>query len=289
MKKEPKIPTRVKWMQWFFRIAGNIAPQATLPVLVRFMFLPQKHTLKPPHIECLNKGEQFFVEVHDFMEPSKTLQMSCYSWGNGSKVVLLVHGWSAKALDYYKMIPVLVEKGYKVVAFDGPAHGQSEGQVTNLVHFKEVIGTLIHRIGTPYAIIGHSMGGGASTYFLIEEAVPIERLVLLATPIISKRFFDQAFDFMKIPQKLRKAMFTSMEKKFGKPVGYYNLAERKEPIKADKIFVVYDEQDEDIPAEEIKFFLQKHPEMKSMSTNGVGHNRVMKDKAVIEAVAEFLG
>lgn len=275
-------------MQWFFRIAGNIAPRTTMPLLIKFMFLPQKRTLKPPHIECLNKGEQFFIDVHDFLDNSKTLKMSCYSWGTGEKIVLLVHGWDAKALDYYKMIPVLLENGYKVVAFDGPAHGQSEGELSNLIHFKEAIGKLVHIIGKPYAIIGHSMGGGASAYYLMEEEVQVERLVLLAIPVISKRFFDMAFDFMKVPQRLRKVIFTSMEETFGKPIEYYNLAERPEPIKADKIFLVYEEQDEEIPVEETKLFLNKHPEIKSMSTNGVGHNRVMKDKAVIDAVVDFL-
>jgi esterase/lipase len=289
MEKEIKVPYKVTLLQWFFRIAGNIAPHAAIPVLIRLMFLPQKHTLKPPHIDCMNKGEQFFIDVHDFAEPSKTIKMSCYSWGSGHKIVLLVHGWDAKALDYYKMIPVLVEKGYKVVAFDGPAHGQSEGELSNLIHFKEVIGKLIHIIGKPYAIIGHSMGGGSSAYFLIEEDLRVERLVLLAIPIVSKRFFDMAFDYMKVPQRMRNALFTSMHEKFGKPIEYYNLAERTEPIKADKVLLVYEEKDEEIPTEEVLHYLSRHPEIQHMSTNGVGHNRVMKDKAVIDAVAEFLG
>lgn len=289
MENEVKVPLKVKALQWFFRIAGNIAPNAAIPVLIRLMFLPQKRTLKPPHIDCLNRGEQFFIDVHDFVEPAKTIKMSCYSWGNGSKVVLLVHGWDAKALDYYKMIPVLVQKGYKIVAFDGPAHGQSEGELSNLIHFKEVIGKLINIIGTPYAIVGHSMGGGSSAYFLMEEKVKVERLVLLAIPVVTRRFFDMAFDYMKVPQRMRKALFLSMEEKFGKPIEYYNLAERNEPIKADKILLVYEEKDEEIPTEEVLHYLSLHPEMQRMSTNGVGHNRVMKDKAVIDTVAEFLG
>jgi esterase/lipase len=289
MENEVKVPFKVKALQWFFRIVGNIAPNAAIPVLIRFMFLPQKRPLKPPHIDCLNQGEQFFIDVHDFVEPAKTIKMSCYTWGSGSKIVLLVHGWDAKALDYYKMIPVLVERGYKVVAFDGPAHGQSEGELSNLIHFKEAIGKLIKITGKPYAIIGHSMGGGSSAYFLIEEEVRIERLVLLATPIVSKRFFDVAFDYMKIPKRMRKTLFNSMEEKFGKPIEYYNLAERPEPIKADKILFVYEEKDEEIPTDEVLHYLSLHPEIQRMSTNGVGHNRVMKDKRVIDAVAEFLG
>lgn len=288
MAEKVEIPLKIKAMQWFFSIAGNIAPQATLPILIKFMFLPSKRELKPPHTECVKQGEQFFIDVHDFMDNSQMLKMSCFSWGSGSKVVLLVHGWDAKALDYYKMIPVLVANGYKVIAFDGPAHGQSEGDLSNLVHFKEAIGKLIHIVGKPYAIIGHSMGAGASTYFLMEEEVKIERLVLLAVPIISKRFFDYVFDLMKIPLRLRKALYVSMEEKFGKKIEYYNLTERKEPIKADKIFVVYDKQDEDVPASEVEQFLATRPAVKSMLTDGIGHNRIMKDKAVIEEVVEFL-
>jgi len=288
MAEKVEVPLKVKAMQLFFKVAGNIAPHATLPVLVKFMFLPSKRELKPPHIDLVKQGEQFFIDVPDFMDNSRMLKMSCFSWGSGDKIVLLVHGWDAKGLDYYKMIPVLVANGYKVIAFDGPAHGQSEGDLSNLVHFKEAIGKLISIIGKPYAIIGHSMGAGSSIYFLMEENIRIERLVLLAVPIISKRFFDYVFDLMQIPQRLRKALYVSMEEKFQKPIEYYNLAIRKEPIKADKIFVVYDKQDEDVPYKEIDLFLAARPKVKSMLTDGIGHNRIKKDKGVIEKVVNFL-
>lgn len=288
MAEKVQVPFKIKAMQWFFKVAGNIAPNATLPILIKFMFLPTKRELKPPHLDLVKQGEQFFIDVHDFLDNSRMLKMSCFSWGTGEKIVLLVHGWDAKALDYYKMIPVLVANGYKVVAFDGPAHGQSEGDLSNMVHFKEAIAKLINIVGKPYAIIGHSMGAGSSTYFLMEEDVRIQRLVLLAVPIISKRFFDYVFDLMKIPQRMRRALYVSMEEKFGKPIEYYNLTERKEPIKADKVLVVYDKQDEDVPAWEIEQFLATRPEAERMVTDGVGHNRIMKDKPVIDTIVDFL-
>ena len=91
----------------------------------------------------MKKAETFKFEVDEFRNPKKKLKISCYAWGKGEKTILLAHGWDARAMDFYKMIPVLVDHGYKVIAFDGPGHGHSEGNSSNMVDFKELMCKLI--------------------------------------------------------------------------------------------------------------------------------------------------
>lgn len=288
-KKDELLPAKIKWMQRFFSIAGNIAPKTMLPVMVKLLFTPQRHPLKPPHIECLKHAKKFSFKVTAFRQPGKKVKLACYSWGEGNKTILLVHGWDAKAIDYYKMIPALTEAGYKVVAFDGPGHGQSEGDSSNLVDFKEILPEIVEHIGTPYAIIGHSMGGGATAYMLMETEIKVKRLVLLAIPIISRYFMDESFKFMKIPAKMQRAFFKSMNEKFGESIDRYNLAERTEKIKAEKTLLVYEEHDEEVPVEHIQLFLEKRPEVEPFMVSGVGHNKVQRHPEVIKKVLTFLG
>ncbi len=288
-KKKDKEPGKIKWMKRFFSVAGNIAPHTTIRILVKLLYTPRKRELKPAHLECLAKADTFKFEVEEFRNPKKKLKLTCYSWGKGDKTVLLVHGWDARAADFYKMIPALVEQGYKVISFDGPGHGQSEGERSNLVDFKELMYKMIKKkIGVPYAIIGHSMGGGAATYLLMDYDIQVKRLVTIAIPTVSKRFFDGMFSAMKVPQKTQRTFYKSMAEEFGEPIEKYNLIERKEPIKADEILMVYDEDEDVVPYTDVKEFLGRHPEIKTFNKRGIGHYSIIKNKEVIEKIIEFL-
>ena len=288
MKKHDPM-ARLKWMQGFIKLAGNIAPVTTINILVKLSFTPRKQTLRPAHIELKKKAEVWWFTVDEFRNPKKKLKLKCYTWGKGEKTVLLVHGWDAKAFDYYKMIPALVENGYKVIAFDGPGHGGSQGERSNLVDFKEVMLKMIkEKIGVPYAIIGHSMGGGSSAYLLMDYDIKIKRLITITIPIVSRRFFEQIFAAMKVPAKMQKIFFKGMDEEFEEPLEKYNLIERKEPIKADKILMIYDEDDDVVNIKDIREFLSRRKEVKQLNVKGAGHYQILKNKQVIEAVVEFL-
>ena len=289
MKRKQKEPDNLKWMQRFFSVAGNIAPNTTIRILVKLLYTPHKRDLKPAHVECLKKAQTFKFEVDEFRNPKKKLKLTCYTWGKGEKTVLLVHGWDARAVDFYKMIPALVDNGYKVIAFDGPGHGTSEGERSNLVDFKELMYKMIKKkIGVPYAIIGHSMGGGAATYLLMDYDIRVKRLITIAIPTVSKRFFDNMFAMMKVPQRMQRTFYKSMEEEFGEPIEKYNMIERKDPIKADHILMVYDEEDDIVPVKDVRDFLAARTIIQSVNIKGIGHYSIIKNKQVIEDVIKFL-
>lgn len=287
-KKKESVPSKIKWMQHFFAVAGNIAPATAINILVKMVFVPQKRVLRPPHQELMKKGKKHIIKVSEFRQPKKLLKMKYYEWGTGDKTVLLVHGWDAMAMDFYKMIPALVDNGYRVLAIDGPAHGGSEGSTTSLLHFKEVMADFIEKTGVPHAIIGHSMGGGAAAYLLMEYPIRVKRLIMIAIPISSKRFFEEVFAMLKVPVKMQKVFFKGMEEQFNVPIESLNLAIRKEKIKADKTMLIYDEDDEVVSLKDIRHFLSVRPEVQSLNAQGTGHNKIIRSKQVIDAVVDFL-
>ena len=80
-----------------------------------------------------------------------------YAWGEGP-TILFVHGWTNHSGTWQSYIAQLVDSGYRVVAFDAPAHGQSSGSVLTPVRYMTVINAFIENIGMPHAIVGHSYG-----------------------------------------------------------------------------------------------------------------------------------
>ena len=64
----------------------------------------------------------------------------------------------------------LENKGYEVLAFDAPAHGDSEGSTVNAIEYSEMIKKVIELYGPVEAFIAHSFGGIAISLAL--EQIP---------------------------------------------------------------------------------------------------------------------
>jgi len=59
--------------------------------------------------------------------------IASFEWGPSSgPIVAPVHGWSGRGTQMGAFAAPLVERGYRVIAFDGPAHGDSAGAQTNV-------------------------------------------------------------------------------------------------------------------------------------------------------------
>ena len=67
--------------------------------------------------------------------PEITKEIQVLSYGYSDKKVLLAHGWSGRSTQLFMIANRLLEKGYMVISFDGPAHGKSSGTRTNMVEY----------------------------------------------------------------------------------------------------------------------------------------------------------
>ena len=93
---------------------------------------------------------------------------------------------------------------------------------------------------------------------------------------------------MKVPHKLRYAFMKEMDKSSGVPIRHYNLLQRTEKVKAEKVLNIYEEQDEEVPMAHAEEYLKHHAGFKGIKVSGVGHNYVMKNKIVIDEIVKFL-
>lgn len=69
--------------------------------------------------------------------------------GTNGKIAVLVHGWMSGSRYMLAMVDPLLAMGYRVVCFDLPAHGCSQGRRTNLVDcakaFDQLVGKALLR------------------------------------------------------------------------------------------------------------------------------------------------
>jgi non-heme chloroperoxidase len=95
-------------------------------------------------------------------ENSGDIQLYYEDHGAGAAVVL-IHGYPLNAGSWEKQIPVLLNAGYRVIAYDRRGFGRSSQPTTgyNYDTFAEDLHKLIKHLGLrDFALVGFSMGGG---------------------------------------------------------------------------------------------------------------------------------
>src|SRR5690606_13385357 len=121
------------------------------------------------------------------------------------------------------------EGDYTVIAFDFPAHGTASGEHSSLVAFMKGTKELLQRLGTIYAIVGHSLGASSAFFSLaaLGNDVKVEHLLMLGSYPIPFHFFRTFQDFMEIPQPLFEKCVDYAEKLVGVHIRSYNMFEMR--------------------------------------------------------------
>lgn len=275
-------------LRTFFRYGGKIAPGFTLKILWSLIFKPRRKALRPPHFALIEQAEKSTVPVRLDTIGQTKVNLTLYKWGKSDRKILLVHGWQSHALDFYKLIPQLVRKGYEVIAFDAPGHGKSEGKQSNVIAYKQAIHQVILRVGEPYAVIGHSFGGFASAFTLSEYPLRVRKFVMIANPVVGKHMFEHICEELDVPGKVRNMLYERIRGHFSRPIEDFDLNILKYPIKADEILLIYDQSDEMVSYLDIDHFLRSNPRVKSRKYDGIGHFKIVKNQEVMDQIIGYV-
>src|SRR5271168_67559 len=138
-------------------VLDKFAPERCAPLVARLFSTPRRRARSVNDEAVLAMSTP--VELLD--------GIAAMQWGDPqAPKVLIVHGWESRASHFGVMIKALAEAGRCVIAFDGPAHGDSEGTQANVVVFAKTLLKMKDKLGKLDAVVGHSMGAAAATYAL---------------------------------------------------------------------------------------------------------------------------
>lgn len=232
----------------------------------------------PPHAEKLQfslNGKQ--VKGFRFNHPQQ-------------KKLLLLHGFSSSAFNFFKYVQPLENKGYEVLAFDAPAHGESEGNTVNAVEYSEMIKKVIELYGPVDAFIGHSFGGIAIC-LAMEQLVHNEetKIVLIAPATETSSAVDGAFQMLGIRNSvLRKEFDNIIFESSGKELSWYSIRRAMKHISASVLWI-HDEDDDITPlSDALQVKADGHPNIRFLITKGLGHRKIYRDEDTVNAIVKFL-
>lgn len=214
-----------------------------------------------------------------------------YRWNHPQqKKALILHGFGSAAYKFEEYASLLTVKGYEILAFDAPAHGDSEGNTTNAIEYCEMIEEVMKVYGPIDGFIAHSFGGIALSLAL--EKIPDNKkvkVVFIAPATETTSAVNDAFNMLKIKnKKVRTAFENLILEVSGKNTAWFSMRRAMNNINASVLWI-HDEDDTITPwadAEKVK--TDNHPNIKFLVTKGLGHSKIYHDKTVKEQVIKFL-
>ncbi len=216
-------------------------------------------------------------------------ELQVYSQGDGDKTIVFSHGWSGNAGNFSSFFQPFLDKGYRVVAFDHVAHGQSTGQHANLFMFIKGLRTVLDWVKSDDEIVGiiaHSMGGSAVISTLAKEESQIP-LALLAPVVPLFESLKDSTDKFGLSRRWLQGLMQHLEKRYDMQIPDIDPKEHIKTL-ANPLLILHDQKDSYIPLEINKEFIPKHLLSSLETTQDLGHFRILKNANVVQKSVEFI-
>lgn len=279
-----KTPFPVKVARVGFNTLGRILPNPAARLAYKLFSTPRFRARHKKEDDLLRSAER---ERFEFGEEN----LQTYSWGpKEGQLILLVHGWESRATALRAFVPGLVEAGFRVKAFDLPAHGSSSGKQTNMRHSADFVEAFIQAQEQElHSIIAHSMGCGATVFALSRMPnLRLQRLVLIGFPAKIDQVFQRFYEFLKLPRPVVRSLKSHVQAQFEEDVFEIDTREYGKAVEVERILLIHDKQDPIIPFSESKYILKAWDNAELAVTDGFGHFKLVKNPKVLQRVWNFI-
>ena len=228
------------------------------------------------------------IDAHSTFLVHKGRHISTWRWGSrDSPAVLLVHGWGGNAAQMRAFVFPLLSAGYRVIAYDQTAHGVSEGRLTGLPDFADVLAEVAWHHGDVRAVIGHSLGATAAAMAHAWKKLDAKNIVLISPPSDMLGYSRRFARWHWMPEPLRRSMQAAIEERYGLRWEELELA-RVAPRLSARALVVHDKDDRMVPWKQGAAFAKQWRGATLMTTEGLGHRRILENDTVTQAAANFI-
>ncbi len=255
-----------------------LAPPLAARLAGRLFLTPPRHRRPQHEVHALSTARPRAIEVGG-------RRVQTWAWGAGP-AVLLMHGWAGRGAQLAAFVEPLVARGFSVVTFDAPAHGDSEGRQAALPDLVAALRTVAAIHGPVHGVIAHSLGATA-TARAVHEGLAARALVFLAAPadlVTPSLLFAEA---LGLSRRVRELMRQRVEQRVGVPWEAFDVT-RLAPCQSAPLLVVHDRGDAEVPWQHGAAIAAAWPDAKLVTTDGLGHRRILRDPTVLAAAVSFV-
>jgi pimeloyl-ACP methyl ester carboxylesterase len=261
-----------------FAVLARVAPGLAARWALDLFFTPRGRRHSRRGQAFLASGRRFDVRVEG-------RRVAGWSWGRGPNVYL-VHGWAGVGGQMAAFGPPLVANGFRVVAFDAPGHGASEGRRSSIVHFGRALRAIAAQEGEAHAVIAHSLGAAATAHALT-EGLRVSRAVFVGPTAGPTDWADRFRKHLGIPTHVMEAMRERSERWLGLSWEQFDIP-RLARSQALPLLVFHDRHDLEVPWKDGAAIASAWPGARMVTTTGLGHQRILRDQGVVREAVSFV-
>lgn len=270
---------RLRLLRASLRIVYALAPQTAVRLAFRLWTTPSRTPLRADERVSLARAQRL-----PFVWNGKPVAV--YAWGAG-ETVLLVHGWSGRAAQWRAFVDPLRAAGFRVVAFDAPAHGASAGRRTTLPELTAVVCALAAQVGPLRGLIAHSLGVACSTLALRQEPLA-KRVVAISAPARFEAVLDYFTRMLDLPGDFVERLRRLIETRFGGRVWDELSADFNARTLSTPALLIHDRDDRTLGPAHGHALARAWRGSRLIQTTGLGHRRILEDPQVVQSVVDFL-
>ena len=281
MKRHQLHEIKLKLTRKSLQVVGAILPGAAAQYALKLFSSPQRYQRPSWEVKLLESAKPLELK-------SKHISgLYAHSWGDdGAPKILLVHGWAGRGTQLAAFVEPLVTAGFQVIAFDGPAHGDSPGRKTNIQFFTNVLVILSRELGPFHGVIAHSFGAGA-TILALDRGFATSRAILIASPSNLQRVIDTFSGYLQLKKSVADAMQSQLEEWAGIDMENLDL-NSKIPRMTVPAMIVHDPEDREVSFKNAEILNSRWRHSQLLSVPKVGHRRILRAPAVLEAATDFM-
>ena len=270
-----------------FRLGNQLGsiftPERTVKKAGTLFLTPKRYDIKNWEVQAEKNGQRFNINEN----------ISAIRWRShqqdektNPKQILLVHGWESRATQMYGVAQQLLTTGFDVVAIDMPAHGHSNGHTSNPHMFAQTIQLAQQQLGEFEAIVGHSMGAGA-TAIAVGRGVSTKKMVLISGPSSIENVLRRFAGFIGLNKNGANKFVTFISKFVGSTP---QELDTQVLLKDSTIptLIIHDEQDVEVPASESKRLASVLKNGQLFLTNNLGHRKILKSAEILQRIVSFI-
>ncbi len=267
-------------MQVYFSVLTYLSPKLAGKYAYNLWFQPTRFKAPNREEDAIQSAKVFFINIAGY-------SIKVWSWGEGP-AVLFLHGWSGRGTQVASFMPSLVESGYRVISFDGPAHGESSGKSTDIFKYSAILKAVIDQFGPWHAVITHSFGAMvfALTY---DESMDFKKFIFIAPPATMRTPFNHFQNLLKLSADVSKNMQDRLSGEYGRDIFdrvsvLQNIRKVNLPI-----LVIHDEDDAVVPISDSASISKASQRVKFIKTQKLGHMKVLYHSSIVQRVVAFFG
>lgn len=267
----------IQYIRTPFRILNAVSPRLSARLALKVFTTPRRWSTPAWEQEIARGAETIWLaNGHTGL-----------SWGHG-RPVLLVHGWEGRVTQLGRFVAPLVARGFRVIGFNAPGHGEHSGHALNVVDYAQFLRAVVAEYGPLRGVIAHSMGASAVA-FAARLPLRVERAVFISMADSVGGVIERFEDLLGLPWPTRRIFRYRLESEiFKRPVVELDLSKHAPEFIPQTLLLATDD-DQDVPVVDTQRIAAHWPKAKmQIALQAGGHRKVLRDDRVIASAVSFI-